>query len=227
MLIVIEEFLDQDTVAFIRAELEKGQWEDGRLSAGGIAASLKNNLQLKQDNDLALSLANLLLEKLGNHPTFVSAAIPNRIHPPRFNKYSSGETYGVHVDAPVMSMPYSNQVMRSDVSATIFLTDPNDYEGGELSIEGEFGAQMVKLNPGDMVVYPASSLHQVNPVTRGERVSAILWVQSMVADASARAILYDLDQSIQRLTAAGVTEADELMRLTAVYHNLVRRWVTV
>jgi len=227
MLTVIEEFLDQETVDFIRAELEKGQWEDGRLSAGGIASSLKNNQQLKQDNDLALSLANLLLEKLGNHPAFVSAAIPNRIHPPRFNKYSCGETYGVHVDAPVMSMPYSNQVMRSDVSATIFLTDPNDYEGGELSIEGEFGAQLVKLNPGDMVVYPASSLHQVNPVTRGERVSAILWVQSMVADASARAILYDLDQSIQRLTDSGSVNADELMRITAVYHNMVRRWATV
>lgn len=227
MLIVIEEFLSQDELAQVKSKLAVGDWHDGRLTAGGLASKLKNNQQLSDDSDLAISLANFLLERLGNHPKFVSAAIPNRIHPPRFNRYQEGETYGVHVDAPIMAMPHTNDVMRSDVSATIFVSSPDEYEGGELSIEGEFGCQEIKLNAGDMVVYPSSSLHEVKPVLSGERVAAILWAQSMIADASKRSLLFDLDQSIQALTKAGGTSGDELMRLSSVYHNLVRRWTSL
>lgn len=227
MLVVIEDFLTAQEVAKLRQQLEQGRWQDGRLSAGGLASQKKNNRQLDDQSDLAIKLANVLLEKLGNHPEFISAVIPHSIYPPRFNRYASGETYGVHVDAPIMSMPYSAEVMRSDVSATIFLSEPDDYEGGELVIEGEFGSQEIKLNAGSMVVYPSSSLHQVSAVSSGERVSAILWAQSMVPDANARALLYDLDQSIQALTHQAVADTDELMRLSAVYHNLVRRWAQV
>lgn len=227
MLVVIEQFLNSDELVQVNSRLQKAKWDDGRLTAGGLANQKKNNRQLNDHSDISIELANVLLEKLGNHPTFVSAAVPHRIHPPRFNSYSVGQTYGVHVDAPIMSMPHTNQVMRSDVSATIFLSEPSDYDGGELVIEGEFGSQEIKLNAGDMVLYPSSSLHQVMPITRGERISAILWAQSMVADASARALLFDLDQSIQALSAGDNVDTTELMRLTAVYHNLVRRWVQV
>lgn len=225
MLVVIEGFLSSNELSELRGRLETTAWADGGLTAGGLANLKKNNRQIDEASDGAIEMANVLLAKLGNDPTFVSAAVPHRIYPPRFNSYTQGQTYGVHVDAPIMTMPHSNEVIRSDMSATIFLTDPADYDGGELVIEGEFGSQTIKLDAGSMVLYPSSSLHQVNPVTRGERVSAILWVQSMVPDMNARALLFDLDQSIQSLTNAGKVDTDELMRLTAVYHNLVRRWV--
>lgn len=227
MLVVIEDFLNIDELSLLKAGLQNADWDDGRLTANGLANQKKNNSQVDDKSDTGIELANVLLEKLGNHPTFVSAVIPHRIHPPRFNSYGVGQTYGVHVDAPIMSMPHSNQVMRSDVSATIFLTDPADYDGGELVIEGEFGGQEIKLEAGGMVIYPSSSLHQVMPVTKGERVSAILWAQSMVSDENSRALLFDLDQSIQSLTNGRQVDSDELMRLTAIYHNLVRRWVSV
>lgn len=227
MLVVIEQFLSTKQVKQILSKLNHADWDDGKLTAGGLANELKNNRQLDDKSDLAISLANMLLHQLGQHPTFISSAIPHKIHPPRINSYLKGQTYGVHVDAPIMSMPHNNEVLRSDVSATLFLSEPDSYDGGELVIEGEFGSQAVKLAAGDMVVYPSSSLHQVTPVTRGERVSAILWAQSMVADPSSRAILYDLDQSIQALKNNGPLSSPELMRLTAVYHNLVRRWASV
>jgi PKHD-type hydroxylase len=226
MLTVIEGFLSRDDVTQIKNQLKVERWQEGRLTAGGLAGQRKNNQQMSDQSEISITLANTLLEKLGNHPKFVSAVIPHRIHPPRFNRYAVGETYGIHVDAPIMSMPHSNDVMRSDVSATLFFCDPGEYEGGELSIEGEFGCQEIKLNAGDMVIYPSSSLHQVKPVTSGERIAAILWVQSMVADAGKRALLYDLDQSIQGLTKARNTGAEELMRLSSVYQNLVRRWAS-
>lgn len=227
MLIIIEEFLDAKEIEDFRNRLADAPWLDGRKTAGGIASRFKINHQVDDQSDIAINLANRLLEKLGNHPTFVSSVVPQRIHPPRFNRYGVGETYGVHVDAPIMSLPNSNEVFRSDVSATLFLSEPQDYDGGELIIEGEFGSQSVKLNAGDMVVYPSSSLHQVTPITRGERISAILWAQSMVADASARGILFDLDTAIQSLSQLENIETDKLMSLTHIYHNLVRRWVRI
>lgn len=227
MLVIIEQLLNSEERQHFRQALDAASWDDGKLTAGGLASRRKNNQQLGDHSDVAIRLANVLLEKLGNHPTFISAAIPQRIHPPRFNRYAGGESYGVHVDAPIMSMPHSNEVLRSDVSGTIFLNQPDAYVGGELVIETEFGSQSIKLNAGDMVLYPSSSLHQVTPVTEGQRMCAILWAQSMVPDAGMRATLYDLDQSIQSLTAQGKSDADELMRLTAVYHNLVRRWAQV
>ncbi len=227
MLIVIDNFLTSLELEQYCARLELADWQDGTHSAGGLAAQVKANRQLADNDPVALDLANRLLQKLGQHPVFVSAAIPHKIHQPRFNRYSRGEAYGVHVDAPIMSLPHSNDVLRSDVSATLFLAEPNEYEGGELLIEGQFGAQEVKLAAGDIVVYPSSSLHQVLPVTAGTRQVAILWAQSMIADAQDRSLLFDLDQSIQSLTNSGQVDTAELMRLTAVYHNLVRRWAVV
>ncbi|MFK8020762.1 MAG: Fe2+-dependent dioxygenase [Pseudomonadales bacterium] len=227
MLVVVENFLSAEELVKIRTALASAPWADGQITAGGLAAASKNNQQVDDNSATAVDMANILLGKLGHHPLFVSATIPQRIHPPRFNRYGIGESYGMHVDAPIMSMPNSNDVLRSDVSATVFLSSPDTYDGGELLIEGQFGAQEVKLNAGDMVVYPSSSLHQVSAVTRGERLAAILWVQSMVADPAARALLFDLDQSIQALTRSATTDPDELTRLTNVYHNLARRWAHV
>lgn len=224
MLLTIEKLLPSAEVADFRKALATAPWVDGKATAGTLAQHVKNNEQVDDKAPVALELANRLLRKLGHHPLFLSAAMPLHINAPRFNRYRAGQTYGVHVDGAIMPLAGTNQLMRSDLSATIFLSDPGDYDGGELAIETAFGAQEIKLAAGDMVLYPASSLHRVQPVTRGERVAAFFWVQSLVADEGERTLLFDLDQSIQALTAErGPTDA-AVVRLTAVYHNLVRRW---
>ena len=222
MLVILEGFLEATEVADFRQQLAQARWQDGLHSAGGLNTRVKRNWQVDPACATGQSLANRLLQKMGHHPTLVSSALPHRIFPPVFNRYVAGEAYGAHVDAAIMQIPESAEVLRSDVSMTLFLTEPTSYEGGELCVESEFGAQEIKLAAGDAVVYPSSSLHQVAPVTAGERVAAITWMQSMVPEAEARALLFDLDQSIQALTAGGADEA-ELVRLTSVYHNLVRR----
>ena len=171
---------------------------------------------------LAIELGQAILKRLGNHPQFISAALADKIYPPKFNLYQGGGHYGVHVDAAVMRA--GTETIRTDLSATLFLNEPEEYDGGELTIEGPFGAQAVKLAAGDMVLYPSSSLHQVTPVTRGFRLACFFWMQSMVRDEGERALLYDLDQSIQRLTAGGGAEIDQM---THIYHNLLRRWAKV
>ncbi|MFM1892144.1 MAG: hypothetical protein RLZ44_1221 [Pseudomonadota bacterium] len=224
MMICINNVLTKAEALGFRRQLETGAWESGALTAGPVARLAKNNRQLAESHPLAISLGNEILRRLGTHPQFVSAALPHLIHPPRFNRYDVGETYGTHVDGALMRLPGTQMAMRSDLSATLFLTDPADYDGGELQIEGAAGGQSIKLGPGDLVLYPASTLHRVTPVTRGTRICAFFWVQSHVRNESARATLYDLDQAIQGL-ASRVGAADpHLLSMTHVYHNLLRRW---
>jgi PKHD-type hydroxylase len=226
MLLTIDALLDSDSLRHFAKALASAEWIDGRSTAGGLASSAKSNQQLAVDAPTAVALGNQLLRVLGRHPSFISAALPERIYPPKFNRYSDGGHYGTHVDAAIMRIEANGQTLRSDLAATVFLTDPADYDGGELLIETDFGAQAVKLPAGSMVLYPASSLHQVSPVTRGARVAAFFWVQSLVRDASERALLFDLDQSIQSLGAELAAGDARLLALTATYHNLLRRWST-
>ncbi|MFC3101702.1 Fe2+-dependent dioxygenase [Altererythrobacter lauratis] len=224
MLTVIESVLDAAEVRDFRKALASARWIDGAQTAGTRSVAVKQNLQLDRGDPLAVDLGNRILRKLGHHPLFVSASLAETIWPPVFNCYANGGHYGTHVDSALMRHPDLGRTMRSDLSATLFLSDPDDYEGGELVIEGQFGGQAVKLPAGDMVLYPSSSLHQVTPVTAGERVCAIMWMQSAVADHSARAILFDLDQSIQALAVGRSKDDADIDRLIHVYHNLLRRW---
>lgn len=224
MLIVIDNVLQQDEVQQFRQQLDNAQWQAGTHTAGEVARQVKSNQQLPDDG-LAIKLGNFLLNRLANHPLFLSAALPRHIYPPRFNRYRDGGLYGVHVDSAVMHLPGQSSSIRTDLSATVFLSRPEDYQGGELIIEGQFGAQAVKLNAGDMVLYPSSSLHQVTPVTEGQRVCSFFWIQSMIRADSQRELLYDLDQSIQVLRSNPATSEGEVTRLTGIYHNLLRQWV--
>lgn len=224
MLITIENVLGKDEVAEFRRRLDAAQWQDGLKTAGTLASSVKHNLQIDDGSELALSLGNHILRRLGQRPDFISAALPHRIYPPKFNCYRNGGTYGTHVDSALMQVPGTDLTVRTDVSATLFLSEPDEYEGGELQIEGPFGVQAVKLDAGDMVLYPSTSLHLVSPVTQGARIASFFWIQSMVPDEGERALLYDLDRSIQGLTAAGLHGTPDLLQLTGVYHNLLRRW---
>lgn len=226
MLISIDKVLTKDEIRQFRQQLDQAQWEDGLQTAGTLARQVKRNLQLADGSALAVSLGNHILRKLGSHPEFISAALPQRIYPPKFNCYRGGGTYGAHVDSALMQVPGTDITVRTDVSATLFLAEPDEYEGGELEIEGPFGVQAVKLAAGDMVLYPSTSLHRVTPVTRGARIASFFWIQSLVADEGARTLLYDLDQSIRGLTASGRSDDPDLLRLTGVYHNLLRRWAS-
>jgi len=227
MLIVIEQLLDQSEVGEMRAGLAGACWIDGAQTAGSRSVAVKANCQLDRDDPVGVALGQQILAKLGRHPLFVSASLAETIWPPMFNLYRGGGHYGTHVDSALMRRPDSARTMRSDLSATLFLSDPEDYDGGELVIEGQYGGQAVKLPAGDMILYPSSSLHQVTPVTRGERVAAVTWMQSAVADASARAMLFDLDQSIQALSKNRPADDPDIDRLAQVYHNLLRRWAVV
>lgn len=227
MLIAIEGVLNAEEVQRFQTKLQAAEWQDGTKTAGTLARSVKQNLQLDDGSALAVELGNHILRRLGNLPQFISAALPAKIYPPKFNCYRDGGTYGAHVDSAVMQVPGTNVTVRSDVSATLFLTEPDSYDGGELEIEGPFGVQTAKLKAGDMVLYPSSSLHRVTPVTRGARIASFFWIQSMVADEGARTLLYDLDQSIQALTPRTNPDDPALLKLTGVYHNLLRRWAVV
>jgi len=224
MLIVIENILDEAEVRDFRERLATANWMDGAATAGSRSVAVKQNLQLDRGDALAVELGNAILRKLGHNPLFVSAALAEKIWPPVFNCYQNGGHYGTHSDAALMRLPEANLTIRSDLSATVFLSDPDEYDGGELVIEEQFGGQAVKLAAGDMVLYPSSSLHQVSPVTRGQRICAIMWMQSAVADTAARAMLFDLDQSIQALSVGRAKDDEDIDRLIHVYHNLLRRW---
>lgn len=224
MLIPIQGVLSKDDVRQFRQKLDTADWQDGLKTAGTLARSVKRNLQLADGSPLAVELGNLILRKLGSNPTFISAALPNRIYPPKFNRYADGGTYGAHVDSAVMLVPGTHISVRSDLSATLFLAEPDEYEGGELEIEGPFGIQAAKLEAGDMVLYPSSSLHRVTPVTEGARVASFFWIQSMVREDSPRTLLFDLDQAIQGMTPLVAPDDPRLLKLTGVYHNLLRLW---
>ena len=224
MLIAIPRVLDEDGVARLRAVVDAGEWVDGNVTSGPQAALAKRNEQLAESSAAAREGGGLVLEALGRSPLFIAAALPLKIFPPLFNRYAGGQDFGVHIDNAVRIQRGSEFRVRSDLSATLFLADPESYEGGELLIEGQFGAQAIKLPAGDMVLYPSSSLHRVTPVTGGARVASFFWIQSMVRDDGARRLLFELDQSVQRL-AGQLGQGDRsVVELTGIYHNLLRRW---
>jgi len=222
MLLHIPNVLDRAQVARMRAALDGAAWADGRETVGPQGAKVKRNQQLPEASPLRMELGREVLDALARHPLFHAAVLPQRVLPPRFNRYEGGGHYGLHIDGAVMALPDGSQ-MRSDVSCTLYLSDPEEYDGGELVIHDLYGEHEVKLPAGDAIVYPSSSLHRVQPVTRGARVAAFLWAQSLVRDDGQRQLLLELDSSIQRLTQAGA-DADALLQLTGVYHNLLRRW---
>lgn len=227
MLLVIENLLTAEEVAAFRTRLAAANWVDGAATAGSRSIAVKQNLQLGRDDPDAIEMRNRILAKLGHHPEFVSASLAEKIWPPVFNCYRDRGHYGTHSDAALMRLPESGLTIRSDLAATLFLSEPDSYDGGELLVEGPFGAQAVKLAAGDMVLYPSSSLHQVTPVTRGQRTCAIMWIQSAVPDTAARELLYDLDCSIRALSAGRPANDPDVDRLIHVYQNLLRRWAQV
>ena len=223
MLLQIPEVLNAEQVAHARRLLDAADWVDGRVTAGRQSAQVKDNLQLPEDHQVARELGDLILTALEHSALFASAALPLRVFPPLFNLYRGGQSFGNHVDNAVRQIAGTPLRIRTDLSATIFLAEPQEYDGGELIVEDTYGAHAVKLPAGHMVLYPASSLHRVQPVTRGARLASFFWVQSMVQDDAARTVLFDLDTSIQRLSA-DLPDHPSVVQLTAVYHNLVRRW---
>lgn len=229
MLIAIPDVLDAAGVARLRAIIDAGAWGDGNATSGAQSALAKRNEQLPEDSAAAREGGGLVLDALGRSPLFVAAALPLKVYPPLFNRYAGGQAFGMHVDNAVRIRRGSDFRIRSDLSATLFLSDPDAYDGGELVIEDQFGEQRVKLPAGHMVLYPASSLHRVEPVTRGARVASFFWIQSMVRDDGARRLLFELDQGVQAVARSpdegGLGQADAAtIRLTGVYHNLLRRW---
>jgi PKHD-type hydroxylase len=226
MIVRIASVLSADELAAIRTRLEGGTWADGRMTAGYQSAQVKDNLQLPHNDPVAREAGDAVLRALERSPLFVSAALPHHVFPPLFNRYGPGMSFGNHVDNAVRQLPGTPHRLRTDVSATLFLSAPEEYDGGELIVEDTFGAHSIKLAAGDMVVYPSSSLHRVAPITRGVREAAFFWVQSMVRDAGARTLLFDLDSSIRELTAKAA-DRDAVVRLTNCYHNLLRRWAEI
>lgn len=227
MLIRIPELLTSGLVAHCRAVLEGTDWVDGKVTAGAQSARAKHNLQVPEDAPAARALGEMILSALGRNEAFVSAALPLRVFPPLFNRYDAGMDFGAHVDNAIRFAPGTNVRYRTDVSCTLFLTDPADYDGGELVIEGDFGEQAVKFAAGDMVLYPSTSVHRVQPVTRGSRWASFFWLQSMVKDDAQRALLHGLDRSISEARAELSDDHRAVVGLTGAYHNLVRMWSEV
>jgi len=223
MMVTIPDVLRPDEVRRCRAALERAVWHDGSQTAGHVAARAKNNGQLAQDDPLAARLGDFILERLGSVERFIAAALPLKVLPPRFNRYSGGNAYGAHVDNAVFSVPGSAHRIRSDLSATLFFSDPDAYEGGELVIEGDFGRHRVKLPAGHMILYPGNTFHQVTPVTRGVRFGAFFWIQSLVRADDRRTMLLDLDDTIRALSL-DLPDNPAVVRLTGLYHNLLRHW---
>ncbi|MCH4294622.1 Fe2+-dependent dioxygenase [Shewanella sp. 3B26] len=221
MLVKIPAVLSPAQVQECRAMLEAANWEDGKLTAGHQAVQCKHNLQLPMDGELAQQLGNFILARLGDNQQFMAATLPNKIFPPMFNCYQGGGSFGDHVDNAIRRV--GGVKIRTDVSMTLFLSEPDSYEGGELVIQDTYGEQKVKFAAGDMVVYPSTSLHRVTPVTKGARLAAFFWLQSLIRSDEQRRLLYDLDLAIQALTHKDGDEP-ELVRLTGVYHNLLRQW---
>jgi len=224
MLLQIPNVLNEEQLRFVRERLDAAgdAWVDGRATAGYQGAPVKRNQQIEQFSPLARELGDVILAELERHPLFISAVLPNQVYPPLFNRYEGGMQFGSHVDGAVRLLPNGTKV-RTDVSMTLFLSAPDEYDGGELIIEDTYGVQQVKLAAGDMIVYPATSLHQVAPVTRGVRLASFFWAQSLVRGDTQRALLFDMDTAIQRLNS---TQSDDAARrsLVGCYHNLLRLW---
>lgn len=224
MLLQIPQVLDADGVAHVRALIDAGEWVDGNITSGPQAALAKRNLQLVESSDARAQAADVILRALERTPLFTAAALPLKIFPPLFNRYEGGQNFANHVDNAVRRNRAGDLNVRTDLSATLFLAEPESYEGGELVIEDTYGGHMVKLAAGDMILYPASSLHHVRPVTSGARVASFFWIQSMVREDAKRALLFDLDMSIQRLATKAGLDDPSIVSMTGVYHNLLRMW---
>ena len=228
MLVHVPDVLDANELAHCRERLADAEWKDGKRTAGYQSAKAKNNGQLAEEDPLAAELGSLILDALSRNTTFFAAALPRTIYPPLFNRYAGGENFGLHVDNAIRYDRRQQPALpvRTDLSATLFLAEPDEYDGGDLVVEDTYGSHSVKLPAGHLVLYPGSSLHQVTPVTRGARVASFFWLQSLVRSDAQRRQLFELDVAIQSLTAR-VPTAPELISLTGVYHNLLRAWSDV
>lgn len=224
MLICIPEVLTKEQVAHCRKVMDMAEWVDGRVTAGAQSGSVKHNNQLPEGSPASNQLGDMVIEALSRAPLFISAAIPLKIFPPLFNRYGVGQHFGTHVDGAIRAVPGTPVRIRTDLSVTLFLAEPDEYDGGELTVEDNYGTHEAKLPAGDLVLYPSTSLHHVKPVTRGVRVASFFWLQSMIREDSARSLLFDLDQSIQELSAQKGVEDPICVRLTGIYHNLIRYW---
>lgn len=223
MLLTIENLISQDDACKLRKTLRHSQWQDGSNTAGAVARTVKFNQQLDDNHEITQQIQRFLLQKVSQNSLFVSAALPEKIYPPKFNRYAQGGHYGQHIDSSILYLR-NRESLRSDLSATVFLSNPEDYQGGELVINTHYGRQEIKLKAGDMVLYPSTSLHEVMPVTDGVRLCSFFWVQSLVRDAHQREQLFELDQVIQQLTQERGLEDGQVKRLSGIYHNLIRGW---
>jgi PKHD-type hydroxylase len=224
MLVCIPNVLNAAQIVSLRERLDRANdWVDGRVTAGYQGAPVKFNEQIDERSQVALDCQRIVISALERNPLFISSVLPNTIYPPMFNRYGKEMKFGPHVDGSVRIHPHDGRKIRTDVSATLFLTNPDEYDGGELTVDDTYGLHKVKLKAGDMVVYPATSLHHVTPITRGVRTSCFFWVQSLIRDDGQRTLLFEMDNAIQRLNE---TNADEVARrsLIGCYHNLVREW---
>ena len=226
MILQIPGVLNAEQAAECRRKIEQAQWIDGKITAGHQSSRAKNNRQLAENHPLAQALGEQILAALERNSLFMSAALPLKVFPPLFNRYEGGESFGNHVDNAIRQVAGTAHRVRTDLSATLFLTEPADYDGGELVIEDTYGVHSIKLAAGSLILYPATSLHNVRPVTRGARISSFFWIQSMVRDDGERTILFDMDTAIQRV-AENAPEHPSVLLLTGVYHNLLRRWADI
>ncbi len=222
MLLPIPDVLTADQVLRARQLLDQADWVDGRVTAGHQSSRAKDNMQLPEGSPAARELGAMILQALEQNALFISAALPARVFPPLFNRYSGGQSFGTHVDNAIRQITGTPHRIRTDLSATLFFTSPDEYEGGELVVEDTYGTHNVKLPAGHMILYPSTSLHHVRPVTSGARIASFFWIQSMIRDDGERTLLFDLDVAIQRLNGQ-----DPAVQLTGVYHNLLRRWADV
>ncbi len=227
MLITIPDVLTPEQVAHARQILDNTEWVDGKVTAGHQSAKAKDNMQIPEGHPAARELGEMILGALSRSPLFLSAALPLRIFPPLFNRYTGGQSFGTHVDNAIRQIPGTGLRIRTDLSATLFFAGPDEYDGGELCVEDTYGVHSVKLPPGHLVLYPSTSLHHVTPVTRGARICSFFWLQSMIRDDGHRSLLFDMDLAIQRLSheLQGNAVAEKTaVQLTGVYHNLLRQW---
>jgi PKHD-type hydroxylase len=223
MLLQIPDVLTREQVEQAKHMLDAAEWVDGRVTAGHQSARAKDNLQLPEDHPTSRQLGDMILGALQRNSLFISAALPLRVFPPLFNRYQGGQSFDNHVDNAIRQVTGAGMRIRTDLSATLFLAEPPDYDGGELMVEDTYGVHSVKLPAGHLVLYPSTSLHNVRPVTRGARIASFFWIQSMVRDDGERTLLFDLDSAIQRV-ATETPNSSAAVQLTAVYHNLLRRW---
>ena len=228
MFLRVAKILNEEQLATVRSSLngENAPWVDGRVTAGHQGAPVKHNQQLDEGSPMARELGNFILAQLERNALFISAVLPNKVYPPMFNRYGEGMHFGTHVDGSVRMIPGSPQKLRTDLSATLFLAEPQSYEGGELVVESESGSQSAKLAAGDLIIYSSTLMHRVNAITRGVRLACVFWIQSLIREDARRVQLFELDGTIQRLTQTGA-DSESLVRLTAHYHGLLKAWAEI